>query len=157
MTTIARSTLALRAIPLFFIALLASSSVAALEPYTVWKRENDAVFSPLNGLLGVAARGKRLVVARDKGNCLACHLMPIAEEPFHGTLGPPLIGIGTRLAEGQIRLRIIDEKLLNPGTIMPGYYRHPNEFRRIADDNYQQTILTAQEVEDIVAYLLSLK
>ena len=83
--------------------------------------------------------------------------MPIPEPPYQGDVGPSLNGVATRLTEGQLRLRIVDEKLITPETIMPGYYRHPKHCTLVSDEYEGQTFLTAQEVEDVVVYLLTLK
>ena len=136
---------------------LIQTSANADEPYYPWRMENFAINAPLGGLKGNAQRGRQIAIDTYKGSCLACHEMPIPEEPFHGDIGPSLIGVATRLTEGQLRLRIVDEKQINPETIMPGYYRHPKHFTLVSDDYAAKTFLTAQEVEDVVAYLLTLK
>ena len=124
--------------------------------YFDWKAEGLAIPERLGGLRGDPKRGKAVVVDRNRGSCLACHHMPIPEEPMHGTVGPPLTGVGARLTEAELRLRIVDEKLVNPGTIMPSFYRHPSKFNR-PHPGFMTTILSAQEVEDVVAYLVTLK
>lgn len=124
--------------------------------YVDWTTEGLSIPEPLGGLRGDPKRGKAVVVDRERGNCLACHRIPIPEEPMHGTVGPPLSGVGARLTEGELRLRIVDEKLINPSTIMPGFYRHPSKFNR-PHPGFMTTALTAQEVEDVVAYLVTLK
>ncbi|MCW8962876.1 MAG: hypothetical protein OQL16_03690, partial [Gammaproteobacteria bacterium] len=101
--------------------------VASAEPiplptdYCHWEVKNFAIEEPLCGLQGDAERGRKIAADNHGGNCLACHMMPIPEEPLHGTVGPPLYGVGARLTEGQIRLRIVDEQKVNPITIMPGF------------------------------------
>ena len=90
------------------------------EPYIAWESVDFAIPEPLGGLSGDLERGRDLVMAREKGNCLACHRLPIPEEADHGNLGPSLVGVGARLTPGQIRLRLVDETLVNPATIMPG-------------------------------------
>ena len=141
---------------MFIVTLFAMGSVQA-EPYYPWQTENFSINAPLGGLKGNAQRGKQIAIDARKGSCLTCHVMPIPEEPFHGDVGPSLVGIATRLTEGQLRLRIVDEKQINPETIMPGYYRDPKHFTLVADEYEGKTFLTAQEVEDVVAYLLTLK
>ena len=127
------------------------------EPYYSWKMENYSIKQPIGGRLGNAERGKKVVIDRNRGNCLACHSMPIPEEPFHGTIGPSLNGLASRLNEAQIRLRVVDEQQINPMSIMPGYYRDPKLYRRVLWEYEGQTLLGAQDVEDVVAYLATLK
>lgn len=141
---------------IFIVTLLATASARA-EPYTPWQMDNFAINAPLGGLKGDAQRGKQIAMDSHKGSCLTCHVMPIPEEPFHGDVGPSLIGVANRLTEGQLRLRVVDEKQINPETIMPGYYRDPKHFTLVANEYEGKTFLTAQEVEDVVAYLLTLK
>lgn len=126
------------------------------EEYVQWKNEEMAINQPLGGLQGDSHRGRLIAIKRSKGSCLSCHQLPIPELEFHGTLGPSLIGIASRLSEGEIRLRIVDEKQINPATVMPGYYRDPKHFNQVAEQYAGKTILTAQEVEDVVAYLMTL-
>lgn len=125
-------------------------------PYFDWTAQGLAIPERLGGLRGDPERGKAVVVDRDRGSCLTCHHMPIPEEPMHGTIGPPLTGVGARLTEAELRLRVVDEKLVNPATIMPGFYRHPSKLNRL-HPGFKTTVLTAQEVEDVVAYLVTLK
>lgn len=132
-------------------------SLNADQDYVAWKIDNDEIRQALNGLKGDAERGRHLVIDQDKGNCLSCHHLPIPEEIFHGDVGPDLHGVATRLTQGQIRLRIVDEKVINPVTIMPGYYRHPEKLRLVANEYAGKTMLSAQEIEDVVAYLMTLK
>jgi sulfur-oxidizing protein SoxX len=147
----------LYATTLIVLGVLTLTAAHADEPYYSWHMENFAINAPLGGLKGDAQRGRQIVIDSHKGSCLACHEMPIPEEPFHGNIGPPLVGVATRLTEGQLRLRIVDEKQINPETIMPGYYRHPKHFTLVSDEYMGKTFLTAREVEDVVAYLLTLK
>ena len=137
-------------------AILLATTVQA-DPYYSWQMKNFAINKPLGSLKGDAVRGKQISIAPEKGGCLTCHAMPIPEESFHGNIGPSLIGIASRLTEGELRLRVVDEKQINPETVMPGYYRHPKHFTLVAEDYEGKTYLTAQEVEDVVAYLLTLK
>lgn len=141
----------------FVLGSLALPVAHADEAYYPWQMENFAINAPLEGLKGDPQRGRQIALDNHKGNCLACHAMPIPEEPFHGNVGPTLIGVASRLTEGQLRLRVVDEKQINPETIMPGYYRHPKHFTLVAYEYEGKTFLTAQEVEDVVAYLLTLK
>ena len=139
------------------LSIGASSPSFAEQIFYPWKIENYAIKKPLGGFTGNAQRGRKIVINKDKGNCLACHSLPIPEESFHGTVGPPLHGIGARLSKGQIRLRIADEQKINPATIMPGFYKNPKENNRVADDFWGKPVLTAQETEDVITYLMTLK
>ena len=108
-----------------------------------------------NLLVGNISNGKKLFVSR-KVNCLSCHTAPIDEEKFQGNFGPPLKKIGFTYSKDELRLRIINPKLINPNTIMPAYYvkvKNP----RTPKKYFNRTILIAQEVEDLVEYLHSLK
>lgn len=133
-----------------------TAPLAAQEAYLPWRAENFAIAEPLGGLQGDAARGREIAASRERGNCVSCHMLPIPEHPMHGTLAPPLFGVGARLTAGELRLRVVDEKLINPETIMPAFYRDPARYHRPHPD-YASTILSAQEVEDVVAYLVTLR
>ena len=139
---------------IFFFILSPAYSDQKFYP---WKIEDYAINSPFGGMKGNAKRGRKIVINRDKGNCLACHQCPIPEESFHGTIGPPLNGIASRLNEGQIRLRVADEQKVIPTTIMPGFYKNPKENYRVDDQYWGKPILSAQEAEDVIAYLMTLK
>jgi len=142
------------------VALLLSAApgrAGDAEAYLSWEAVDFAIPEPLGGLTGDPERGRVLVATREKGNCLACHRLPIPEEPDHGNLGPPLDGVGARLTPGQIRLRLVDETFLNPATIMPGFYRDPALLHRVAPALADRTVLSAQEIEDVLAYLVTLK
>lgn len=138
------------------LAVVGGAPTAGAEEYFAWQVENQAITQPLGAYVGDARRGRALVIDRDKGNCLACHMLPIPEQPAHGTLAPPLYGVGARLSEGELRLRVVDEKRVNPETIMPSFYRHPSLYNRPRPDA-MTPILNAQEVEDVVAYLRTLR
>ena len=127
--------------------------VDALEPYTV---VGDAIPRPLGGLAGNAMRGQALVRDRERGNCLICHQGADPAEPFQGTIGPPLAGVGARLDAGQIRLRLVDASVLNPQTVMPPYFRTEN-LHDVAPPYRGKPALSAEEIEDVVSYLASLK
>jgi len=108
-------------------------------------------------LTGVAGRGRAIAADPLRGNCLACHDLPIPEEPFHGNLGPPLTGIAARQPVGMLRLHVVDQSRFNPETVMPGYYRPFRQLHRVAAEYQGRTYLSAQEVEDVVTYLATLK
>jgi sulfur-oxidizing protein SoxX len=112
--------------------------------------------APLNGAKGDAMRGRALVANRQVGLCLLCHSGPFPEERFQGNLAPDLGGVGARLSEGQIRLRIVDPGRVKPDTIMPPYYR-TDGLARVAPSFRGKTLLSAEQIEDVVAYLQTLK
>lgn len=112
---------------------------------------------PLTGEPGDAERGMALVVNSDKGNCVICHAIPIPDVPegAFGDVGPPLAGVADALSVPELRLRVVNPRLENAATIMPAYYRIAG-LQRVADAYAGKPILTAQEVEDVVAYLTTL-
>jgi sulfur-oxidizing protein SoxX len=110
----------------------------------------------LTGTQGDAARGRAIVADRHVGLCLLCHSAPIPEERFQGELAPDLKGVASRLSEGELRLRIVDSGRVNPATIMPSYYRSEG-FTRVAPAFRGKTVLSAQQIEDVVAYLMTLR
>ena len=116
----------------------------------------DGIPQPVAATPGDAARGRSLILARDPANCVLCHAVPDPAVRFSGNLGPTLAGVGERLTVPQLRLRVADIIRLNPSTIMPSYYR-VDGFRLVATAYRGKPILTAAEVEDVVAYLATLK
>jgi sulfur-oxidizing protein SoxX len=124
----------------------------ALAPYRV---EGNAIREPLTRVSGDAARGRDILMGRD-GNCLLCHAVPETGAQFMGNLALPLSGVGTRLNAGQLRLRIVDSRRVNPDTIMPSYYRVEG-LNKVAAAWRGKPILNAQQIEDTVAYLLTLR
>lgn len=116
----------------------------------------DSSDQPLEGVAGDAARGRAIVANRQLGLCLLCHTGPIPEERFQGNLAPDLAGAGDRWNAGQLRLRLVDASRFNPSTIMPAYYKTEG-LTRVPAALKGKTILTAQQVEDVVAYLQTLR
>jgi len=130
-----------------FVLLLAISGSAF---------SSDDIPASLSGAKGDAARGRAIVVNRQLGLCLLCHSGPFPEERFQGNIGPDLNGIGARLSEGQIRLRVADPGRLNPATIMPAYFRNEG-LTRVSPAFQGKSVLGAEQVEDVVAFLMTLK
>ncbi|HEV7616894.1 MAG TPA: sulfur oxidation c-type cytochrome SoxX [Burkholderiaceae bacterium] len=126
---------------------------AVLPPFTV---VGDAIPQPLTAAPGDAARGRSIVANRQVGLCLLCHTGPFPEERFQGNLAPDLAGTGARWSEGQLRLRIVDAGRLNPATIMPSYYRIGG-LTQVNAAWQAKPILAAQQIEDVVAFLLTLR
>jgi L-cysteine S-thiosulfotransferase len=123
-----------------------------LRPYAV---TGDAILESLTGAPGDAARGRKLIVER-ANTCILCHSGPFPEERFQGDLAPNLSGAGSRSTVGQLRLRLVDASRLNPETIMPSYYR-VDGLDRVAQAWRGKPILSAEQIEDIVAYLATLR
>jgi L-cysteine S-thiosulfotransferase len=116
----------------------------------------DAIPASLTGAKGDAARGRAIVTNRLVGLCLLCHSGPFPEERLQGTMAPDLKGVGSRWSEGQLRLRIVDAGRLNPHTIMPPYYR-TDGLTRVAPSFRGKPVLTAEQIEDVVAFLATLR
>lgn len=124
---------------------------APLRPYHF---VGDAIPSSLTGARGDAARGRDIVTARQY-TCVLCHSGPFAER-FQGDIAPNLAGAGSHWSEGQLRLRIVDASRLNPATVMPPFYRIDG-LARVAPQWRGKPILSAEQVEDVVAYLTTLR
>ena len=132
--------------------LFAAPAALAAEPLAPVTVVADGIPQPLTETPGDARRGRVIAANSDRGNCLICHALPIAEAPVFGDLGPDLRGVGSRLSAAQIRLRLVDPKRQNPDSIMPAYYRTEG-LHRVAQAYAGQPMLAAQDIEDIVAYL----
>jgi sulfur-oxidizing protein SoxX len=141
--------------PILAGALLALPGIAAAEVLRSYAVTGDAIPMSLTGAPGDAARGRTLAVARSS-TCILCHSGPFPEERFQGDLAPGLAGAGSRWSEGQLRLRLVDASRLNAATIMPSYYR-VDGLRRVGAAWRGKPILSAEQIEDIVAYLASLR
>ena len=116
---------------------------------------DGAISQPLTDAPGDPERGRRIVLDREGGDCTICHAMPLPQRQFHGTFGPPLDGIGGRYSAGELRLRLVDPKVFNPETIMPAYYKVEG-LHHVLERYRGKPMLTAQQVEDVLAYLLTL-
>jgi sulfur-oxidizing protein SoxX len=116
----------------------------------------DAITKPLTATPGDTERGRRVAAGIDLGNCLACHVLPIPEEQFNGTIGPDLRGVASRLTPGQLRLRIVNPRILNPASVMPAYYR-VDGLHRVRADMAGKPILSAQQIEDLIAFLINFR
>lgn len=142
---------------LVLIAAFASLSTAAaegtLQPFTV---RGDSIDDSLTGEPGDPARGRALIAERQRSLCMLCHAGPFADARLQGNLAPDLAGVAGRLTEGQLRLRIVDMKRVVPSTIMPSYYR-VDGLQRVASPWRGKPILAAEQIEDLVAYLATLK
>lgn len=140
------------------LALLAAMAAGPAAAYTV---VDDGIPQPLTATPGDAQRGRAIVAQRQQGLCLLCHSGPIAEERFQGNLAPPLDGAGSRWTTAQLRLRIANARHLNPDSLMPAFHPAPGSAQeapqRVGAAWRGQPILSAQQVEDVLAYLQTLK
>jgi L-cysteine S-thiosulfotransferase len=134
------------------LALPCAAGAQELRPYAI---AGDAIPDSLTGVPGDAARGRALVLERTS-TCILCHSGPFPEEKFQGDLAPSLAGAGSRWSAGQLRLRLVAASRLNPATIMPSYYR-VDGLDRVGPAWRGKPILTAEQIEDIVAYLATLR
>jgi sulfur-oxidizing protein SoxX len=134
---------------------LAAAIVAVCCTTSVVSGE-DGMPGSLTGVKGDPARGRAIVVNRQVGLCLLCHSGPFPEERFQGDLAPDLKGTGSRWSEGQLRLRIVDPGRVNPSTIMPAYHRTEG-LARVAPAYRDKPVLSDQQIEDVVAFLMTLK
>jgi len=116
---------------------------------------DEGIPASLTGAKGDPARGRAIVANRQVGLCLLCNTGPFPEERFQGSLAPDLRE-AAHLTEAEIRLRLVDPARVNPQTIMPAYYRAEG-FSNVAAAYRGKTVLTAEQIEDVVAYLLTLK
>jgi sulfur-oxidizing protein SoxX len=154
-----RRTTLISALRVAVIAIAASfeaNSLRAGDSTITYQVAGDAIPAPLTTTAGDAERGRAIVRDRATGNCLICHRAPEPTERFMGDLGPDLSGVGARLTPPQIRLRLVDQGRLNPATLMPPYHRVAG-LTRVAPLYRGRPILDAQQIEDVVAYLATLR
>ena len=137
------------------LPLLIGVSAAVAGDPSSFRIENFAIPESLTGQPGDPESGERIVRDPDRATCLICHAMPIEGEPDPGNIGPPLDGVASRYTAGELRLRLVDPKRLNPETVMPSYFAREG-FHRVAPEYQGRSIYTASELEDVIAYLLTL-
>ena len=144
----------------------ATALAAAVLPALPWPAQAQAtaafevrdggIHEPLTAARGDPARGRRVAIDPARGNCLICHTVPDApQERFQGDIGPPLAGVGARVPEARLRLRVVDGTRIAPDTVMPAYHR-VDGLQRVAPEWKGRPVLDAAEVEDVVAWLLTL-
>lgn len=140
------------------LALCASAQAQAQAPeqLATYELVGDAIPLALTNTPGDASRGRAIVTNKQLGLCLLCHTGPFDEEPFQGNLAPDLGGVGARLTEGQLRLRLVDGRRVNPASIMPAYHR-TDGLVRVGPAWQGKPPLAAQQVEDVVVFLLTLR
>jgi L-cysteine S-thiosulfotransferase len=129
---------------------------ASLTAHAADDAADHAIDQPLTTVPGDAARGRAIVANRQVGLCLLCHTGPFPEERFQGALAPDLGGAGARWSEGQLRLRLVDGRRVNPQTIMPSYHR-TDGLQRVGSAWQGKPVLEAQQIEDVVAFLSTLR
>lgn len=117
---------------------------------------DGAIPVSLTGVAGDPTRGLAMVRDMQNASCLICHALPIPDEPDMGTLGPDLTGVASRYSEGELRLRLVDARRVVPDTIMPPYFSSEG-LTGVRAQFRGKPIYSAQEVEDVLAYLLTLK
>jgi L-cysteine S-thiosulfotransferase len=147
-------------------AVILAALSAAVTPGQTNEREvtvrevpvivDGAIATSLTGVPGDASRGRKIVADRQAGLCLLCHTAPIPEQRFQGDLAPDLAGAGSRWSTRELRARVVDARIGNPSTIMPAYYVTQG-LARVAPAFRGKTLLDAQEIEDVVTYLETLK
>ena len=140
-------------LPLF---LMSNAIMAQTNGIADYQTEGDSIPLALNGLTGDPESGRSIVSNRQKGLCLLCHSGPFPEERFQGNLAPSLKGAGSRSSIGQLRLRMVDSQQVNKESIMPAYHKI-DALNLVAPAFQNKPILTAQEVEDVLAYVITLK
>ena len=116
----------------------------------------DGISEPLTAVAGDATRGRAIVINRQVGLCLLCHQGPFPEERFQGNLATDLGGAGSRWSAAQLRARIVDARRLQPGSLMPPYFQSTGQ-ERVGAAWRGKTILDAQQVEDVVVFLTTLR
>ncbi|KMK66150.1 sulfur oxidation c-type cytochrome SoxX [Puniceibacterium sp. IMCC21224] len=148
------------------IAMGLSTTILSAEEIapTAVAFDSGAIAQSLSGQPGDPASGRKIMGSRSDGNCVACHeISAMADVPFQGNIGPILDGAGDRWSEGELRGIVANAKMMFDGTMMPSFYKTEGFVRpgkaftgKAADDTFGP-LLSAQQVEDVVAYLVTLK
>lgn len=149
------------------IALMLGAGTATADPIApadLAFGEYGAIETSLTGAAGNPVEGRLIMATRSQGNCIACHMVSNLEDfPFHGEVGPALDGVGDRWSEADLRGIVVDAKRMFPGTIMPSFYKDSGYIRpgraftgKAIPEEELEPLLTAEQVEDVVAYLMTL-
>lgn len=140
-----------------FAAVFLLAGTAIADGLVKYEIVDSGISKSLTGKSGDAAKGEKTFTNRKLGNCLACHqVTSIPSQPFHGEIGPSLDGVAGRYNEAQLRMQVVNAKVINPDTIMPAFYRNDG-FERVLKKFQGKSILNAEQVEDVIAYLKTLK
>jgi sulfur-oxidizing protein SoxX len=136
---------------------LKALAVGTMLTFSIVELSQGAMTQSLSGQPGNPARGRTIAIDPSKGNCIICHVMPIPELPpdAFGNIGPSLVGVGSRQSVPDLRQRVADPRAFSADTVMPAYFA--THLYRVQAPYVGKSILSAQEVEDVVAYLASLK
>jgi sulfur-oxidizing protein SoxX len=146
----------LMALALSSVTLVSADIAEGADRFARYRVVGDTIPDPLSPTAADAQRGRALVLARDAANCVLCHALPEVSLRFAGDVGPSLAGVGRRLGVAQLRLRVADNLRVNPASAMPSYYR-VDGLTNVAARYAGSPILSASEVEDVVAYLATLQ
>ncbi|MEM6555316.1 MAG: sulfur oxidation c-type cytochrome SoxX [Pseudomonadota bacterium] len=134
---------------LLILSACTEGKKALIDPALI---QGDSLPTPLTEAVGDPERGQLVFSDRDTGHCVLCHVIDGLDVSFQGDVGPDLTYVADRLSPGQLRLRIVDYQLVRPGTLMPSYYRN-HDLYQVAETFTGDPVLTAKQVEDLVAYL----
>lgn len=140
----------------FWSVMLGVLELSACAPLGLGTSTLDTAPDPLTSAPGDPAAGQAIFTDRAGGNCVLCHRVEGLAAPFQGDVGPDLTEVGLRLTQAQLRFRVVDASRLNPATVMPPYYRTVG-LTRVAPEFRDRPVLTAEQVEHLVAYLASLR
>lgn len=139
---------------LLFLAMAAHAAEGhAVATYTI---VGNGIPASLTATPGDMQRGATIVLDRQTGLCVLCHQAPASTEKIHSNIAGNLAGAGSRWTQAQLRLRVVDSRQLDPASIMPAYHRVEG-LQRVSATWAARPILDAQQIEDVVAYLVSLK
>ena len=151
----ARGGMRLRRLAAGLLAMAGCIAAAPATAQAVAQVRDDRINHPL-AAAGDPARGQAIAADRQQGLCLLCHSAPLADTRFQGNLAPSLAGAGTRYTEAQLRLRVVDIRRVHPDSLMPAFHS-TDRLARVGTAWQGRTILTAQQVEDVVAWLATLR
>jgi sulfur-oxidizing protein SoxX len=145
--------------------LLGTAAMAEVKPADLVWVDDISIPVSLTGTPGNAEEGGKVLASRAMGNCVACHVVSaMPKVDWQGDVGPALDGTGSRWSEAELRGILVDSKKVFPDTVMPAFYQDdPARYIRPgkaytagpADETFS-TLLTAQQIEDVVAYLMTL-